>query len=101
MTISLSRRSSKTFAKSVSTDGSEGRLARNVQEQQAGQAAQFPRISEEASETVSNFLLSLVGPGDGSEDWEDGYPAHQNHTAEVVKRIGEVADGVFEVDNLT
>ena len=47
--VNRKNRQSRFSAKSISTDGTEGELARNVQEKVP---VHFPNISEEASETV-------------------------------------------------
>lgn len=97
--VSCKRRHSQTqrhFAKSISTDGSEGKLTKNIQETDSETPIEIYCISEETNETVSNFLKCLSDKGSGFF----GTSNYQEPEDEVIKRIGEVADGVFQVSDL-
>lgn len=97
--VSCKRRHSQTqrhFAKSISTDGTEGKLTKNFQETDSETPIEIYCISEETNETVSNFLKCLSDKGSGFF----GTSNYQEPEDEVIKRIGEVADGVFQVSDL-
>lgn len=90
------RHTQRHFAKSISTDGTEGKLTRNIQEQE-GPPVDIFCISQEANDTVSNFLKCLSDKS--TELWARG-PEPEPEEEERVRRIGEVADGVFQVSEL-
>lgn len=94
--LELRRRQNTLVAKSISTDGTEGNLIRNFQVENTS-VEMFSAISDEANETVSHFLRCWSNK-DNIIYARDNIDREEKE--EIVKRIGEIADGVFQFSDI-